>query len=92
MKCGVIRTWAIENEMLKQMGFRIVFFELLLLLLIFLEDKCNYVEFNMSFTLFFKIYAHRPTVHSLLAFTLNSQKCEVCLSKKKSDVGVVQKK
>lgn len=31
------------------MDFRIVFFESLL----FLEDKCNYVELNMSFTLFF---------------------------------------
>lgn len=31
-----------ERKTLKQMDFRIVFFELLLLL--FLEDKCNYVE------------------------------------------------
>lgn len=30
------------RKTLKQMDFRIVFFELLLLL--FLEDKCNYVE------------------------------------------------
>lgn len=41
----------------------------------------------MSFTLFFKIYAHPPTVCSLLAFTHRSARC-VCLS----DVGVVQKK
>lgn len=68
--------------MLKQMDLRIVFFELLLL---FLKDKCNYVELNMSltFTVFFKIYAHPPIVHSLLAFTQNPQKCKVCLSKKK---------
>lgn len=32
-----------ERKMLKQVDIRIVFFELLLLLL-FLEDKCNYVE------------------------------------------------
>lgn len=32
----------------------------------------------MSFTLFFKIYAHPPTV--CLLFNLNPQKCKVCLS------------
>lgn len=37
----------------------------------------------MSFTLFFKIYAHPPTVRCLLDFTLNPQKCKMCLSKKK---------
>lgn len=36
-----------DKVMLKQMDFRIVFFELLLL---FLKDKCNYVELNMSLT------------------------------------------
>lgn len=69
--------------MMLQMDFRIVFFELLLL---FLKDKCNYVELNMSLTFFFVcflFYAHPPTGHRLLAFTQNPQKCRVCLSKKK---------
>lgn len=51
LKYCVVRTVALkrgckrEKETSKQMDFRIVFFELLLLLLLlFLEDKCNYVE------------------------------------------------
>lgn len=47
-KYCVVRTGALkkrdrERETVEQMDFRVVFFELLLLL-VFLEDKCNYVE------------------------------------------------
>lgn len=60
LKYCVVRTGALkkggmtkrERKMLKQMDFRIVFFELLLLLL-FLEDKCNYVEVKHVFYLVF---------------------------------------
>ncbi len=51
LKYCVVQTGALKKEddrvreTSKQMDFRIVFFELLLLLLLlFLEDKCNYVE------------------------------------------------
>lgn len=74
-----------KRRLLEQMDFRIVFFELLLLLLLllwlFLEHKCNYVELNMSFTLFFKIYAHVSTVCLLLLWTHRSARC-VCLQRK----------